>query len=86
MKTVFNIVFKDANYQDWKFTLHTSNPKTDNDIKSLIEYWSEVCDRNIPDYSPVDIMDYLVDDQIYNEGNDWYWTDMDYNVMEIEDW
>jgi len=78
-RNVFNLIFKDNNYEDWYITLHTTELKTEEEIMSLINYYSEINDKNYIGYSPVDIMDDLCED---NEG--WYWTDMEY--VEINAW
>ena len=85
MKTKFNLIFKDPNYKDWKMTLYTSEPITENEIKELILDFSETCNESMFDYSPCDIMDLLVD-YMQNNERDWYWTDMDYDAIEIACW
>lgn len=85
MKTKFNLIFKDPNYIDWEITLHTSEPRTEEEILNLIEIWSDFCNTYLDDYSPVDIMDRLVD-YMQDDGRDWDWTDMDYDAIEITDW
>ena len=81
-RTEFRLVFKekDKELPDWRITLKTTEPKTEEEIKSLISYWDEVNDRSMEDYSPVDIMDDLCEDK------GWSWEDTDYQelVFEIE--
>ena len=76
-RTEFRLVFIEDknNYGDWRSTLKTTEPKTEDEIKSLVEYWTEVNDRNKKDYSPVDIMDDLCED------NGWDWEDTDYQEI-----
>ena len=56
--------------QDWSFILHTTEEKSDEEIISLVEYWAEVNNRNLEHYSPVDIMDDIVES---HPG--WSWDD-----------
>lgn len=82
MKTRFNLIFKDDDlFGDWFITLITSVPKTEDEVKGVIDYWSEVVSRNEVDYSPVTIMDIVCDN---NDG--WSWQDWDYDTIEIEEW
>lgn len=73
-KKVFNIVFRDDG-DDWFMTLVTTEEKTVEEINSLIDYYDEVNARNTEDYSPLDIMDDVVD---ANPG--WYWCDFEFDV------
>ena len=59
-KTRFDLVFKDPNNMDWHITLHTSEPKTDEEIEDLIMNFADMCNTDGYEYSPVDIMDRLV--------------------------
>ena len=68
----YRIRFCDNAFGDWTFSLITTEPKTQDEIESLIDYWAEVNDRNKGDYSPVDIMDDIVAD---HPG--WRWEDGD---------
>ncbi len=77
-RTKFNIIFKDK--YDWYITLYTTEPKTENEITSLISYWVEVNGHNFEDYSPCDIMDDICD------NNEWYWTDTEIKTIIIDDW
>lgn len=74
------IRFCDNAFGDWVFNLVTPEPKTQDEIESLIDYWAEVNDRNKSDYSPVDIMDDIVAD---HDG--WRWEDGDKELV-ILDW
>ena len=85
MKTEFNIVFKDYNFYDWHFKLFTTEPKTDEEIEDMIMDFADMCNATRDEYSPVDIMDKLVDYMV-STGRDWYWTDMDCNNIEIRGW
>lgn len=88
-KTVFNSIFKDYNYEDWQMTLHTSEPKTNREIEEIINNCIDMLNalgaNEREDYSPVDIMDRICED-IQDEGRDWYWTDMDWDAIVIDDW
>ena len=87
-KTIFNLIFKDWDYEDWKMTLHTSEHKTDKEIEEIINDCIDMLNalraNEREDYSPVEIMDRICDD-MQDEGRDWYWTDMDWDVV-IDDW
>jgi len=77
-RTEFRLIFTQNNrssLDDWRITLKTTEPKTEDEIKSLIEYWKEVNDRNMEEYSPVDIMNDLCKDK------GWYWEDTDYQEL-----
>ena len=74
------IRFCDNAFGDWVFTLITTEPKTHDEIESLIDYWAEVNDHNTDDYSPVDIMDDIVAD---HDG--WRWEDGDEELI-ITNW
>ncbi len=73
-KKVFNIVFRDDD-EDWQMMLVTTEEKTADEIESLIDYYDEVNGRNMGDYSPVDIMDDIVE---ANPG--WQWYDFEFDV------
>ena len=82
-KTRFDLVFKDPNNMDWHITLHTSEPKTDEEIEDLIMNFADMCNTDGYEYSPVDIMDRLV---IWkNEDRYWWWED-GIDCLEITDW
>lgn len=77
-RTEFRLVFVEdgrRNLDDWRITLKTTEPKTEDEIKSLVEYWKEVNDKSKEDYSPVDIMDDLCKDK------GWSWEDTDYQEL-----
>lgn len=79
----YRIVFHDEPaFDPWVFNLFTTEQKTNSDIESLIEYYSEVNSRNHESggYCPVDIMDDLVRD---NDG--WRWEDGDDEIV-IMNW
>lgn len=76
----YRIRFCDNAFGDWVFNLVTTEPKTQDEIESLIDYWAEVNDRNADDYSPVDIMDDIVSD---HDG--WRWEDGDDELL-IVNW
>ncbi len=75
-RNIFNLIFENEDYEDWYITLyitlHTAEPKTEEEIMSLIRYYGKVNEKNCTDYSPIDIMDDLC---LNNEGWFWYWTD-----------
>lgn len=75
-RNIFNLIFENEGYEDWYITLyitlHTAEPKTEEEIMSLIKYYGKVNEKNYTDYSPIDIMDDLCSN---NEGWFWYWTD-----------
>ena len=78
----FNIIFRDdPAFGDWEIRLITSEPKTEEEIESLIWYQIEIASRSLPVYTPVDIMDDLCDSH-----NGWHWEDMDYNAIVIDHW
>ena len=79
-RTKFNLIFKDKNYEDWYITLYTIEPKTEEEIISLINYWAELNDRIEEGYSPVTIMD----DLCLDKG--WCWTDTEIKTITITDW
>lgn len=82
MKTRFNIIFKDDDaFDDWYITLIIPFPRTDEDVKNEIDYWTEVVSRNEVDYSPVTIMD-----AVCENNDDWFWIDWDHDAIEIKDW
>lgn len=83
-KTRFDLVFKDPNNMDWHITLHTSEPKTDEEIEDLIMNFADMCNTDGYEYSPVDIMDRLVD-YMENEDRYWWWED-GIDCLEITDW
>lgn len=84
-KTVFNLVFKDDPvFGDWHIKLHTSEPKTEDEVEELIMNFSDICNALLDDYSPVDVMDRLVD-YINETGRDWWWEDGDESLV-IIDW
>lgn len=85
MKTEFYLIFKDPDYRDWHIKLFTTEPKTDEEIEELIMNFSDMCNTGLDTYSPVDIMDRLVDYMV-STGRDWYWTDADYDAIEIDGW
>lgn len=72
----YRIRFCDNAFGDWTFNLFTTEPKTQDELESLIDYWGEVNDRNKGDYSPVDIMDDIVAD---HDG--WRWEDGDEELL-----
>jgi hypothetical protein len=76
----YRIRFYDGVYGDWTFTLFTTEPKTQDEIESLIDYWAEVNGRNKEEYTPVDIMDDIVAD---HDG--WRWGDGDEELL-IVNW
>lgn len=88
-KTVFNLTFKDYNYEAWQMTLHTSEPKTNREIKEIIDDYIDMLNalgvNEREDYSPVEIMNRICSD-MQDEGRDWYWTDMNWEAIIIEDW
>jgi hypothetical protein len=79
----YKIIFADSP-EDWEFFLFTDEPKSADDIESLIEYYSEVNSRNQESggYCPVDIMDDLLAD---HDG--WHWeSDMFDDEIHITNW
>lgn len=76
----YRIRFYDKASGDWVFNLVTTEPKTQDEIESLIDYWAEVNSRNVENYCPVDIMDDIVEN---NDG--WRWEDGDSELL-ITDW
>lgn len=83
-KTRFDLVFRDPNYQDWFFILHTSEPKTDKEIEDLIMNFADMCNTGGYEYSPVDIMDRIID-YMESENRYWWWEDGP-ECLEITDW
>ena len=81
----YRIRFCDNEFGDWVFNLITTEPASKEDIESLIDYWAEVCDRNIENYCPVDIMDHLVDENFASNHPGWRWEDGDEELL-IVDW
>lgn len=82
-KTRFDLVFKDPNNMDQHITLHTSEPKTDEEIEDLIMNFADMCNTDGYEYSPVDIMDRLC--YMENEDRYWWWED-GIDCLEITDW
>ena len=78
----FKLAFKDKDgFDDWKMTLKTTEPKTEAEIISLIDYYAEVNERNNEgDYSPVCILDDLC------EEKGWSWEDRDFDEIKIIEW
>ena len=72
----YRIIFHDKPaFDPWVFNLFTTEQKTNSDIESLIDYYSELNSRNQEVYCPVDIMDDLVAD---HPG--WRWEDGDEEI------
>lgn len=67
---IYPIRFVDKYLSDWFFILHTTEAKTDKEIEDLIAYWAEENREVFDDYSPVSIMDSIVES---NPG--WSWED-----------
>ena len=74
-KTVFSIALNDIDGYDFLFILHTAEEKTVSDIESIVDYYTEVCDRNLEDFSPVDVMDSVVD-----AYDGWWWEDFRFDL------
>lgn len=75
----YKIIFKDAMFEnDWLFALCTDEPKTEDEIESLIDYWSEVISTKYDAYTPVDIMNALVADHM-----GWWWEDWEIYDEEV---
>ena len=86
-KTEFDLIFKDYDYKDWFITLHTSEPKTNDEIEDIIMTYADIVSNGIlsEDYCPVDIMDRLCD-AMQDEGRDWYWADAIIDEVVINGW
>ncbi len=72
----FNLIFENDVYENCYITLyitlHTAEPKTEEEIMSLIKYYGKANEKNCTKYSPIDIMDNLCSNNI---GWFWYCTD-----------
>lgn len=87
-KNVFDLTFKGKNGDwDWNFTLYTTELKTEDEIKSLINNCviifntiEELCKVY---YTPVCIMDSLCK---LHKDEGWYWTDKEDKSIVITDW
>ena len=87
-KTEFRLVFRERpsntsdelfNVYERRITLRTTEPKTNDEIICLIEYWDEVNDRNMESYSSKDVLNDLCEDK----GWSWEDTDDDELVFDI---
>lgn len=65
--TEFKLIFmkkKDRSHtDDWRIILKTTEPKTDEEIASLVDYWIEVNKRNLEEYNPYDVIIDLCEDK-----------------------
>lgn len=82
-RTQFRIKMRDKfdGEPDYDILLHTTEPKSDEEILSLIDYWAEVNAHNTEFYSPVDIMDDICDNY-----DGWWWEDGDREDIYIKEW
>lgn len=75
-KTVFKLRFKDNGpCGDFEITLKTTEPETEEYIRRLILNHCRLYNPSEEDFSPVDIMDDVCDE------NGWDWEDTDYDEM-----
>lgn len=73
----FPIKFTDALLGDWDVVLYTSRPTDYDYVQEVVERYYEICLQEESPFSPVAVMDRIVD------GFDgWYWEDDD-EVIEI---
>lgn len=80
-RTEFKLRFVEADGDDWLMILRTTEPVTEEEIRNLIDIWSDILyTARDTDYDPLDIMDHICDDK------GWLWEDMDWQEMEIVDW
>lgn len=87
-KNVFDLIFKGKNGDwDWNFTLYTTELKTEDEIKSLINNCAitfNVIEELYKEYyTPVSIMDSLCE---FFKDEGWYWTDKEDKSIVITDW
>lgn len=87
-KNVFDLTFKDKNGDwDWNFTLYTTELKTEDEIKSLINNcaisFNAMEELYKEYYTPVSIMDSLCE---FYKDEGWYWTDKEDKSIVITDW
>ena len=62
----FRLVFSSEGrsaLDDFRITLKTTEPKTEDEIRSLVEYYIELNDRNVEYFTPGDAMDDLCRDK-----------------------
>ena len=80
-RTEFKLRFVDnLTCEDWTMILRTSEPHTEEEILALIDVYAARAKADDPDcFCPVDILDYLCDEQ------GWNWEDMDYREVVIKD-
>jgi hypothetical protein len=81
-KTCFELRFNEEGMPPYEMRLRTTEPKTEDEIRSLISYYAEINDRTGEPYSPVNILDDLC------EEKGWTWEDSDYEaiVFEEDEW
>lgn len=87
MMNKFNLMFKDPDVNDWYITLHTSEPQTNEEIMDLILTYAEMISNGYLSecYCPTDIMDRLCD-AMQDDGRDWWWENMNVEIVEIKEW
>lgn len=81
-KTLFKLRFNEAGMPSYEMLLRTSEPKTEDEIKSLILYYAEINARIEEPYSPVTILDDLC------EEKGWDWEDLEYGeiIFDGDEW
>ena len=81
-KTAFKLRFNEEGMPPYEMILRTSEPKTEDEIKSLILYYAEINARTEEPYSPVAILDDLC------EEKGWDWEDLEYGemVFDVDEW
>lgn len=81
-KTLFKLRFNEEGMPPWEMVLRTSEPKTEDEIKSLISYYAEIISRTEESYSPVAILDDLCEDK------GWDWEDLEYGalIFDADEW
>ena len=81
-KRIFKLIFNEEGMPPYEMVLRTSEPKTEDEIKSLILYYAEINARTEEPYSPVTILDDLCEE----EG--WDWEDLENGaiIFDADEW
>lgn len=78
-RTEFKLRFKQFP-EDYRMILRTIEPQTEEEIRNLIDIYSEILYDGGNNYSPLDILDYICD------VKGWSWEDADWQEIIIKDW